>query len=74
MTVIKSVYDNQDDILNGIIQLHCPDGIECDVTYGNGSFYKNIKELGFKWDHENKLWYISKYVFTEQIFNESKQK
>mgnify|MGYP003345886251 CR=1 FL=1 len=50
MTVIKSVYDNQDDIINGIIQLHCPDGIECDVTYGNGMFYKNLSEPKYKFD------------------------
>lgn len=48
--VIKSVYDNQDDIINSIIELHCPDGIECDVTYGNGGFYKNINEPKYKFD------------------------
>ena len=50
MTVIKSVSDNQDEILNGIIALHCPDGFECDVTYGNGAFYKNIPEPKYKFD------------------------
>lgn len=39
--VVRSVYDNQDDILNGIIRLHCPSGFECDITYGNGKFYKD---------------------------------
>lgn len=47
---IKSISDNQDEILNNIISLHCPDGIECDVTYGNGVFYKNIKQPIFKFD------------------------
>ena len=36
---IKSVYDNQRDILDGIKALYCPDGFDADVTYGNGSFY-----------------------------------
>ena len=50
MTVIRSTYGNQDEILNGIIALHCPDGFECDVTYGNGSFYKNIAQPKLKFD------------------------
>ena len=50
MNIIKSVSDNQDDILNSIIQLHCPEGFECDVTYGNGVFYKNISEPKYKFD------------------------
>ena len=48
MSIVKSVSDNQDEIINGIIKLHCPDGIECDVTYGNGVFYKNIQEPKYK--------------------------
>mgnify|MGYP003346622545 CR=1 FL=1 len=50
MSIVKSVSDNQDEIINGIIKLHCPDGIECDVTYGNGVFYKNIQEPKYKFD------------------------
>ncbi len=50
MSIVKSVSDNQDEIINGIIKLHCPDGIECDVTYGNGGFYKNIPEPKYKFD------------------------
>lgn len=42
--MIKSVYENQDEILNAILELHCPEGFHCDVTYGNGSFYKNIQQ------------------------------
>lgn len=41
---IKSIYDNQDDILNAILNLHCNGFIDADLTYGNGSFYKNIKK------------------------------
>jgi hypothetical protein len=43
MSVIKSVYESQDEILNAIIQLHCKDGFDCDMTYGNGAFWKNIQ-------------------------------
>ena len=43
MSVIKSVYESQDEILNAIIQLHCTDGFDCDMTYGNGAFWKNIQ-------------------------------
>lgn len=39
---IKSYSENQDDILKGIIDLHIPQGIEVDLTFGKGVFYKNI--------------------------------
>ncbi len=29
------------EIINNIIQLYCPNGIECDPTYSKGNFYKN---------------------------------
>lgn len=50
--VIRSVYDNQDDILNAILKLHCPEGYQCDLTYGNGSFWKNIVRPSFCIDVE----------------------
>jgi len=40
-TVIRSLYDSQDEILGAIKELHCKDGYEVDMTYGNGSFWKN---------------------------------
>ena len=40
LSVVRSVYDTNDAILTGIETLHCPDGFECDVTYGNGAFWK----------------------------------
>lgn len=49
-TVIRSVYEDQDSILNGIIRLYCPDGFECDMTYGNGSFWKNIPRPKYCFD------------------------
>lgn len=48
--VIKSVSDNQDEILKSIQILHCPNGFECDLTYGNGSFWKNLSEPKFIFD------------------------
>lgn len=48
--VIKSVYQDQSSILRGIIALHCPDGFDCDVTYGNGAFYKDVPEPKLKYD------------------------
>lgn len=40
--MIKSISYDQHEIIRNIINLHCPDGIECDLTYGNGSFYKEF--------------------------------
>ena len=41
-TPIKSYESNQHNLLESITTLHCPDGIECDVTYGMGGFYKDL--------------------------------
>lgn len=41
--MIKSVYNNQDECLQAIQSLYCSDGFECDLTFGNGGFYKKIK-------------------------------
>lgn len=50
--MIKSISYDQDEIINNIIQLHCPSGIEVDLTYGNGSFYKNINKPKYCFDIE----------------------
>jgi hypothetical protein len=42
--VFKSVYESQFDILDAIQALHCQDGIECDLTYGNGAFYRGRRK------------------------------
>jgi len=52
--VIRSVYFEQDKILDGIQKLYCPDGFLCDVTYGNGSFYKNRQQPIYKFDIDPK--------------------
>lgn len=50
--MIKSISYDQDEILNSIVKLYVPDGIEADCTFGNGSFYKNISSPKYKWDIE----------------------
>lgn len=37
--VVRSASHEQSEILDGIRRLHCPNGFEVDLTYGNGSFY-----------------------------------
>lgn len=39
---IRSVYESNHEILEAIGRLHCPNGFECDLTFGNGTFWKNI--------------------------------
>lgn len=38
--VVRSWSDRQEDILKSIIRLHCPEGFDADLTFGNGSFYR----------------------------------
>lgn len=38
--MIPSLSYDQDDIIAAILALHCTDGFDVDVTYGNGAFYK----------------------------------
>ncbi len=37
--VIKSLYQNEREILDAILHLHVEEGIQCDGTYGRGKFY-----------------------------------
>lgn len=53
--VIRSVYDRQDDILRAIQTLHCPEGFECDATYGNGGFWRNLPRPALCFDIDPKL-------------------
>lgn len=48
--IIKSVYDNQQDILNAIKLLYCTDGFDCDPTFSKGVFYKGTEEPKYKLD------------------------
>lgn len=47
--MIKSTSYDQSEILKSIIELHSGD-IECDLTYGNGAFYSDIKKPHYKMD------------------------
>ena len=48
--VVRSVYFDQDEILRGIMRLHSPKGFDCDMTYGNGQFWKNLPQPRLKFD------------------------
>lgn len=48
--MIKSTSYDQAEILQSIVDLHCPEGFDADITYGNGQFYKNVKEPKLKFD------------------------
>jgi DNA modification methylase len=37
----KSVFDNEQDLLKALIEIHCPWGIELDPMYFKGNFYKD---------------------------------
>jgi hypothetical protein len=41
MRIIKSVNDNQADLIADILELHCKGVIDADVTYGKGAMWKN---------------------------------
>lgn len=43
--MIKSISFNQQEILEDIIKLHCPQGIEVDATFSKGVFYKGKPNL-----------------------------
>jgi len=48
--ILKTVYNNEQELLKAIITLHCPSGIELDPMYFKGNFYKEIPEPYFKFD------------------------
>ena len=50
--IVKSFEYDQEEILRSIIKLHCVDGFDCDMTYGNGVFWKNITRPNFCYDIE----------------------
>lgn len=52
---IKSVYFSQDEILDAIEKLHCPEGFVCDMTFGNGSFYQFRSKPIFRFDCDSSL-------------------
>lgn len=49
--LVKSVSDNQDEILKGILKLYiCKGQFDCDLTYSKGVFYKNIPKPFYIFD------------------------
>jgi len=50
MTNIKSYSDNQHEILKNILTLNGLDSFDADISYGNGSFYKEIQVPRWKGD------------------------
>lgn len=50
-SIVKTVSQNQSEILSWIIQLYCPRGFDLDCTYSKGAFYKKgIPEPKIKMD------------------------
>lgn len=48
--IIKSISYEQDEIMQWIIDLYCPNGFEVDPTYSKGNFYKKIPQPKYKYD------------------------
>ena len=48
--MIKSVNDNQPNLIKDILALYCPNGIDLDPTYSKGNFYKSIEQPRLKSD------------------------
>jgi hypothetical protein len=48
--VIRSTSYDQKEILRNIETLHVPDGFECDLTYGNGSFWTGVDDPKYCYD------------------------
>ncbi|HUU57263.1 MAG TPA: hypothetical protein VMW93_07970 [bacterium] len=42
--LVKSVYDDQEDLLANMVGLHSGGVVECDATYGRGRFYRYTLE------------------------------
>ncbi len=42
--LVRSISEDQSEILRSILALHAPDGFDVDMTYGAGNFYKEIPE------------------------------
>lgn len=49
-TIIKTTSFDQQEIIQNIIDLYCPDGIELDPTYSKGNFYKGTQKPKYVYD------------------------
>lgn len=52
LSVVRSVSHSQCEILQNISALHCPDGYDADLTYGNGGFWKTMPPPVLRFDLE----------------------
>lgn len=50
LRVVRSFSYSQQDILLSIQRLHCPDGFDADLTYGNGKFWEGITKPVYRFD------------------------
>ena len=48
--IIRSISFDEHEILEWIIELHCPEGFELDPTYSIGKFYTGIPQPKYKFD------------------------
>lgn len=48
--VVRSIYENQSDLLDAVTRLHAPEGFDCDLTYGNGKFWDGKQPPRHKYD------------------------
>lgn len=49
--IVSSINYSQEDTIINILSLHAPNGIDCDLTYSKGNFYKkSIRQPKYKLD------------------------
>ena len=58
--MIKTTSYDQIEIIENIINLYCPNGIELDPTYSKGVFYKKLKQPRYKFDTNPQMDDVSK--------------
>ena len=64
MDLIKSISDNEEEIIQGILKLHCKHPIELDPTYSKGNFYKgSIEKPKYKFDIDPQVDGVTKWFF-----------
>jgi len=67
----KSVFDNEQELLKAIIEIHCPWGIEIDPMYFKGSFYKDgVQEPAYKFDINPRMLDVTKADANDLPFND----
>lgn len=58
--LIKTISYDQKELIEGILQLHSPWGIDLDPTYGAGGFYLGIREPQYRFDINPVFPYVEK--------------